>query len=292
MRDTKKTRRKEAQEAQNGNDTKPGATGFVITPFCASCASLRLLSLRMTPWITSDVLVVGGGIVGLGTAMALAPRASVVVLETEGDLAAHQTGHNSGVIHSGLYYKPGSLEGAATAPRAASCMYAFCDDNGIPHDRCGKVVVATDEAELPRARGTRTPRHRQRRRRRRADRRRGDRARSSRTSRASPGSTCPRPASSTTSAVAEAYAAQIRGRRRQRSHDAEVPRLPPREPGGARASRRPRGAVARAAARQLRRAALRPRRAAVRRRARGADRPVPRRVLRAEAGRAGPGART
>ena len=97
---------------------------------------------------TSDVLIVGGGIVGLGTAMALAPRASVVVIETENELARHQTGHNSGVIHSGLYYKPGSAK-ALNCAAGRELMYRFCADNGIPHDRCGKLVVATSEAELP-----------------------------------------------------------------------------------------------------------------------------------------------
>ncbi len=97
---------------------------------------------------TSDVLIVGGGIVGLGTAMALASRASVVVIEAENELARHQTGHNSGVIHSGLYYKPGSAK-ALNCAAGRELMYRFCADNGIPHDRCGKLVAATSEEELP-----------------------------------------------------------------------------------------------------------------------------------------------
>ncbi len=97
---------------------------------------------------TSDVLIVGGGIVGTATAMALADRASVTVIEAENELATHQTGHNSGVIHSGLYYKPGSAK-ALNCAAGRELMYRFCAENGIPHDRCGKLVVATSQAELP-----------------------------------------------------------------------------------------------------------------------------------------------
>ncbi len=99
---------------------------------------------------TVDVLIVGGGIVGLGTGMALAEarKLSVAVIETEAEVARHQTGHNSGVIHSGLYYKPGSAK-ARNCAAGRELMYRFCADNGIPHDRCGKLVVATDERELP-----------------------------------------------------------------------------------------------------------------------------------------------
>lgn len=98
-----------------------------------------------------DVAVIGGGIVGCATAMALlerTPGLRLVVLEKEGRLAAHQTGHNSGVIHSGLYYRPGSLK-AANCVTGRDALYSFCADLGIPHERCGKVVVATGEAELP-----------------------------------------------------------------------------------------------------------------------------------------------
>lgn len=96
----------------------------------------------------ADVLIIGGGIVGLGTALALAPRASVAVVETEARVAEHQTGHNSGVIHSGLYYKPGSAK-ARNCAAGRELMYRFCEENGVPHERCGKLVVATSEAELP-----------------------------------------------------------------------------------------------------------------------------------------------
>ncbi|HEY1187552.1 MAG TPA: L-2-hydroxyglutarate oxidase [Gemmata sp.] len=97
---------------------------------------------------TTDVLIVGGGIVGLGTGLALAGRATVAVIEAEDQIARHQTGHNSGVIHSGLYYKPGSAK-ALNCAAGRELMYRFCAENDIPHDRCGKLVVATDESELP-----------------------------------------------------------------------------------------------------------------------------------------------
>ena len=98
-----------------------------------------------------DVAVIGGGIVGLATAMALTERtrATVVVLEAEDRLAAHQTGHNSGVVHSGLYYKPGSLK-AQNCVAGREALYRFCAAHGIAHERCGKVVVAVDEHEAPR----------------------------------------------------------------------------------------------------------------------------------------------
>ena len=100
--------------------------------------------------MTFDVAIIGGGIVGLGTALALSEQtaARLVVLEAEGTLAAHQTGHNSGVIHSGLYYKPGSLK-ARNCAEGRDLMYRYCEENGIAHERCGKVVVATAERELP-----------------------------------------------------------------------------------------------------------------------------------------------
>jgi L-2-hydroxyglutarate oxidase len=97
-----------------------------------------------------DIAVIGGGIVGLASAMALAGRHhnSLIVLEAEDRLAAHQTGHNSGVIHSGLYYKPGSLK-ATNCVEGREALYRFCAENGIAHERCGKVVVAVDEREIP-----------------------------------------------------------------------------------------------------------------------------------------------
>ncbi|HEX8792030.1 MAG TPA: L-2-hydroxyglutarate oxidase [Polyangiaceae bacterium] len=100
----------------------------------------------------TDAVVVGGGIVGLASALALLerrPGASVVVLEKEPALAAHQTGRNSGVVHSGLYYKPGSLK-ATLCTRGRMLLERFCQEHGVPLERCGKVVVATREEELPR----------------------------------------------------------------------------------------------------------------------------------------------
>lgn len=98
-----------------------------------------------------DVTVVGGGIVGVSTAMALLHRhrLSLLVMEAEDRLAAHQTGHNSGVIHSGLYYRPGSLK-ALNCARGREAMYRFCEEQGIAHERCGKLVMAVDRREIPR----------------------------------------------------------------------------------------------------------------------------------------------
>ncbi len=100
----------------------------------------------------SDLVVIGGGIVGIATAMTLRKRYSdlrVTVVETEKRVAAHQTGHNSGVLHSGIYYKPGS-DKAINCRRGKKLMEQFCTEHSIPWDRCGKVVVATSEEELPR----------------------------------------------------------------------------------------------------------------------------------------------
>ena len=99
-----------------------------------------------------DVAIIGGGIIGLATAMTLIserPSLGLVVLEAENKLAAHQTGHNSGVIHSGLYYKPGSLK-ARNCVEGREVMYNFCREHNIAHDQCGKVVVATRPDEIPR----------------------------------------------------------------------------------------------------------------------------------------------
>ncbi len=98
-----------------------------------------------------DVAVIGGGIVGMATAMALRQRsrASLAVLEAEDRLAPHQTGNNSGVIHSGLYYKPGSQK-ARTCVEGREALYRFCAERGIAHERCGKLVVALTPEELPR----------------------------------------------------------------------------------------------------------------------------------------------
>lgn len=98
-----------------------------------------------------DVVIIGGGIVGLSTGRELLqqfPHYKVLVVEKEQSIAAHQTGHNSGVIHSGLYYKPGSMK-AKLCVAGAARLVEFCRENSIPFELCGKVVVATDESEIP-----------------------------------------------------------------------------------------------------------------------------------------------
>ena len=98
-----------------------------------------------------DVAIVGGGIVGAATAYKLQkkhPELSILILEKEKVLADHQTGNNSGVIHSGLYYKPGSAK-AETCVDGRKQLVKFAQEFGIAHDVCGKVVVATDSSELP-----------------------------------------------------------------------------------------------------------------------------------------------
>jgi L-2-hydroxyglutarate oxidase len=99
-----------------------------------------------------NLIVIGGGIVGLGTALEVTrrfPRVRLLVLEKEDRVARHQSGHNSGVIHSGVYYKPGSLK-ARFCVAGAAAMVEFCAEHGIAHRICGKVIVATEENELPR----------------------------------------------------------------------------------------------------------------------------------------------
>jgi L-2-hydroxyglutarate oxidase len=96
----------------------------------------------------SDIAIIGGGIVGLATALSLVERfrVSITILEAESQVAQHQTGHNSGVIHAGLYYKPGSAK-ALNCATGREAMYRFCAEHGIPHERTGKLVVAIDERE-------------------------------------------------------------------------------------------------------------------------------------------------
>ena len=101
---------------------------------------------------TYDVIVVGAGIVGLASARELLrrrPGTRLALVDKEPRIGVHQTGHNSGVIHSGIYYAPGSLK-ARLCVAGAREMYAYCEANGIPTERCGKVIVATDESELGR----------------------------------------------------------------------------------------------------------------------------------------------
>jgi L-2-hydroxyglutarate oxidase len=99
-----------------------------------------------------DLTIIGGGILGLATALKITaayPRLSLLLLEKEPELARHQTGNNSGVIHSGLYYRSGSLK-ALTCVAGRKELIQFCDDNAVPYEICGKVVVATTREELPR----------------------------------------------------------------------------------------------------------------------------------------------
>src|SRR6267154_3300872 len=99
-----------------------------------------------------DIAVVGGGIVGLSFAMQACgqfPRLRILILEKEPAVAQHQTGHNSGVIHSGVYYKAGSLK-ARLCVAGAREMVEFCSRHGIPHKECGKLIVATSSGEAAR----------------------------------------------------------------------------------------------------------------------------------------------
>lgn len=96
-----------------------------------------------------DLIVVGGGIVGVTTARAMLiekPNLRVAILEKEKDVAMHQSSHNSGVIHAGIYYRPGSLR-AKLCVEGARQTYAFCDEHKIPYKKCGKLIVATTKEE-------------------------------------------------------------------------------------------------------------------------------------------------
>ena len=97
-----------------------------------------------------QLVIVGGGIVGIATAYQIwmnHPDLKITIIEKESHLAAHQTGHNSGVIHSGIYYKPGSLK-AQNCLRGYEMLIDFCAQNNIPYELCGKVIVATDTSEF------------------------------------------------------------------------------------------------------------------------------------------------
>lgn len=102
--------------------------------------------------MTYDIAIIGGGIVGLATALKLKqakPELKIVLVEKETSLAKHQTGNNSGVIHSGIYYKPGSLK-AKNCRRGYHLLLDFCDTNNIKYELCGKLIIATKQEELPR----------------------------------------------------------------------------------------------------------------------------------------------
>lgn len=113
---------------------------------------MKQRSVSNEPHRETDVAIIGGGIVGMATALEAQrrfPERRVLVLEKEDRLAAHQTGHNSGVLHSGIYYRPGSLR-AVNCREGLKAMKAFCAEQGLPYDVCGKVIVAVDESEFPR----------------------------------------------------------------------------------------------------------------------------------------------
>src|SRR6186997_94539 len=98
-----------------------------------------------------DIVIIGGGIVGLATALRLKerkPQLKIALIEKEQKLAKHQTGNNSGVIHSGIYYKPGSLK-AQNCIRGYDLLIEFCREQNVPFELCGKIIVASDAAEIP-----------------------------------------------------------------------------------------------------------------------------------------------
>lgn len=97
-----------------------------------------------------DLIFIGGGILGTASALQLLQKKNlrILLIEAEDSIARHQTGNNSGIIHSGLYYKPGSLK-ALNCTRGREMLYEFCQAHSIPFDKCGKIVVATDESEIP-----------------------------------------------------------------------------------------------------------------------------------------------
>ena len=99
----------------------------------------------------TDIAIIGGGVIGLATAYNLKktyPKKSIIVIEKENSLSSHQTGNNSGVIHSGIYYKPGSLK-AINCRKGKQALERFCKQEGVNYEQCGKVIVATSENELP-----------------------------------------------------------------------------------------------------------------------------------------------
>jgi L-2-hydroxyglutarate oxidase LhgO len=109
-------------------------------------------STASTSSVSYDVVIIGAGIIGLATGLELCARfsgISLAVIDKERTIAAHQTSHNSGVIHSGIYYKPGSLK-AQLCVAGAAAMVRFCDEHGVPYELCGKIIVATAEDEIPR----------------------------------------------------------------------------------------------------------------------------------------------
>ena len=114
-----------------------------------------------------DIAIVGGGIIGLATAMRLTqeyPDRRVAVIEKEAEVARHQTGHNSGVIHAGIYYVPRGSQKANFCSTGGRLLREFCDARGIEYEMCGKLIVAINESEVPGLEGVASTRYRQRRR--------------------------------------------------------------------------------------------------------------------------------
>ena len=112
----------------------------------------KIRSLGIVISYQAEVVIIGAGIVGLATGLELTsrfPGISLIIVEKEAVIAGHQTGHNSGVIHSGIYYKPGSLK-AKLCVEGGAALLRFCEENAVPYEVCGKVIAATDESELPR----------------------------------------------------------------------------------------------------------------------------------------------
>jgi L-2-hydroxyglutarate oxidase len=150
----------DSKKFNNGSATGfAGREGIVFLRVALECAAVALFWGMKVALTTSrpgvaDVIVIGGGVVGTATAMALLsrPGIKVTLLESESELAAHQTGHNSGVIHSGIYYKPGSLK-ARNCVAGRQALYGFLQEHGIAHEQCGKLIVATTEEEVGRLDG-------------------------------------------------------------------------------------------------------------------------------------------
>ena len=117
------------------------------------CLLILISSFQLQPQTQNlyDFAIIGGGIVGLSAAMALSRTYNdrrILVLEKESNWAPHQTGHNSGVIHSGIYYKPGSLK-AKFSRDGNTSLVQFCQQHGIDYEICGKIIVATEAQEIP-----------------------------------------------------------------------------------------------------------------------------------------------
>ena len=195
-----------------------------------------------------DVAIIGGGIVGLATALRLLearPDLRLAILEREAELATHQSGHNSGVVHAGLYYAPGSLK-ARLCREGKAALEAFCDEHGIPVERCGKLVVALDETSSPRLEALHERASRQRR---AGSARSSDRSGSTSWSRTQPGSArsgARPPASSTSAGSRAAYADEVRAARREHRDGARGPGIERRADGTSCCARRPGTLVARA----------------------------------------------